>query len=88
MIIKQENSDFPPDTEFILKYVVISTEKLTVVIVTRVPFAGGSLEQVTTLPWQYQRNFTGCISALFFNEVPVDLLGGADLVYGTVTSCS
>ncbi|EUB59336.1 putative kazal-type serine protease inhibitor domain protein [Echinococcus granulosus] len=49
---------------------------------------GGSLEQVTTLPWQYQRNFTGCISALFFNEVSIGLLGDADLLYGIVSACS
>ncbi|CDI96886.1 agrin [Echinococcus multilocularis] len=49
---------------------------------------GGSLEQVTTLPWQYQQNFTGCISALFFNEVSIGLLGDADLLYGTVSACS
>ncbi|KAL5964703.1 Agrin [Taenia solium] len=48
---------------------------------------GGSLEQVSTLPWQYRRNFTGCISALFINEVSISLLGDADLLYGTVSSC-
>ncbi|VDM35407.1 unnamed protein product [Hydatigera taeniaeformis] len=49
---------------------------------------GGALERVTTLPWQYQRNFTGCISALFLNEVSIALLGDADLLYGTIASCS
>ncbi|VDK23345.1 unnamed protein product [Taenia asiatica] len=48
---------------------------------------GGSLEQVSALPWQFQRNFTGCISALFINEVSIALLGDADLLYGTVSSC-
>ncbi|KAM7543237.1 hypothetical protein Aperf_G00000000278 [Anoplocephala perfoliata] len=48
---------------------------------------GGSLEPVGALPWHFQRNFTGCVSAIFFNEVSVDLLGGADILYGTVSAC-
>ncbi|KAM3186301.1 hypothetical protein ACTXT7_004585 [Hymenolepis weldensis] len=48
---------------------------------------GGSLEHIGSMPLQYQRNFTGCVSALFFNEVSVDLLGGADILYGTISSC-
>ncbi|VDN97473.1 unnamed protein product [Rodentolepis nana] len=48
---------------------------------------GGSLEHVGSMPLHYQRNFTGCVSTLFFNEVSVDLLGGADILYGAITPC-
>uniref|UniRef100_A0A5K3F1K9 Agrin n=1 Tax=Mesocestoides corti TaxID=53468 RepID=A0A5K3F1K9_MESCO len=49
---------------------------------------GGSLAPISALPWQYQRNFTGCISALFVYEVSIDLLGRADYLNGPILPCT
>ncbi|CAL8103030.1 unnamed protein product [Calicophoron daubneyi] len=50
-------------------------------------FLGGSMLNITSLPWEYQRNFTGCIAELYANEQQVGMLTSPVSIRGPLSSC-